>query len=125
MQEFDLPESVTIRELCELALAGTASVRTSCIRRRGGSPGCWRTSSACSTKCKLLGGGDHPGRSTAVFLCCTSPWQASCPPSTWCASQIESTHFYEDPTKPTSVQVHKALRDGSLLLDLLRGDKEA
>ena len=22
--------------------------------------------------------------------------------------QIESTHFYEDPTKPTSVQVHKA-----------------
>ena len=39
--------------------------------------------------------------------------------------QIESTHFYEDPTKPTSVQVHKALRDGSLLLDLLRGDKEA
>lgn len=42
-----------------------------------------------------------------------------------CELQIESTHFYKDPTKPTSVQVHKALRDGSLLLDLLRGDKEA
>ncbi|MGL5036754.1 MAG: transcriptional regulator, partial [Aeromonas sp.] len=38
--------------------------------------------------------------------------------------QIESTHFYEDPTKPTSVQVHKALRDGSLLLALLRSCQE-
>ena len=126
MQEHDLPESVTIRELCELALAGNGLCQDILHQAAG------RLSKVLSNLIcllnpgKLLLGGEITRADRLLFPpCCTSRWPASLPAEYLVRLQIESTHFYEDPTKPTSVQVHKALRDGSLLLELLRSCQES
>ena len=103
--------------LCELALAGSSLCQDILHQAAG------RLPALANLICLLNPGklllGRSPGPIACCSPCCTSPWRASCRPTTWVRLQIESTHFYEDPTKPTSVQVHKALRDGSLLLELL------
>ncbi|MGL5948813.1 MAG: ROK family transcriptional regulator [Aeromonas sp.] len=120
LSESDLPTSVTIRELCELALAGdslclgllqTAASRLArilahllCLFNPG----------------KLLLGGELSRAERLLFPMLYQALAGQLPAHYLARLQIEATDFYEDPTQPTAVQVHKALRNGSLLLPLLR-----
>jgi predicted NBD/HSP70 family sugar kinase len=125
MQEHDLPPSVTIRELCELALAGNSLCQDILHQAAG------RLSKVLSNLIcllnpgKLLLGGEITRADRLLFPMLHQSLASQLPAEYLVRLQIESTHFYEDPTKPTSVQVHKALRDGSLLLELLRGCQES
>ena len=56
MQEFDLPESVTIRELCELALAGNSLCQDILHQAAGRLSRVLATSSACSTRASCCSG---------------------------------------------------------------------
>jgi predicted NBD/HSP70 family sugar kinase len=66
MQEFDLPESVTIRELCELALAGNSLCQDILHQAAGRLSRVLANLICLLNPGKLLLGGDHPGRSTAL-----------------------------------------------------------
>ena len=125
MQEYDLPESVTIRELCELALAGNSLCQDILHQAAGRLSRVLSNLICLLNPGKLLLGGEITRADRLLFPMLHQSLASQLPAEYLVRLQIESTHFYEDPTKPTSVQVHKALRDGSLLLDLLRGDKEA
>jgi predicted NBD/HSP70 family sugar kinase len=125
MQEHDLPESVTIRELCELALAGNSLCQDILHQAAGRLSRVLSNLICLLNPGKLLLGGEITRADRLLFPMLHQSLASQLPAEYLVRLQIESTHFYEDPTKPTSVQVHKVLRDGSLLLDLLRGDKEA
>ena len=120
MQEFDLPEIVTIRELCELALAGNSLCQDILHQAAGRLSRVLANLICLLNPGKLLLGGEITRADRLLFPMLHQSLASQLPAEYLVRLQIESTHFYEDPTKPTSVQVHKALRDGSLLLDLLR-----
>lgn len=118
MQEYDLPESVTIRELCELALAGNSLCQDILHQAAGRLSRVLSNLICLLNPGKLLLGGEITRADRLLFPMLHQSLASQLPAEYLVRLQIESTHFYEDPTKPTSVQVHKALRDGSLLLDL-------
>ena len=119
--ESDLPESVTIRELCELALAGNTLCQDILHQAAGRLARVLANLICLLNPGKLLLGGEITRADRLLFPMLHQALASQLPADYLVRLQIESTHFYEDPTKPTSVQVHKALRDGSLLLELLRG----
>ncbi|MGL5031727.1 MAG: ROK family protein [Aeromonas sp.] len=120
----DLPLSVTIRELCELALVGN-SLCLDILKQAAGRLSLVISKLICLfNPGKLLLGGEITRADRLLFPMLYQSLASQLPAEYLTKLQIESTHFYEDPTKPTSVQVHKALRDGSLLLALLRSCQE-
>ncbi|MEM0555173.1 MULTISPECIES: ROK family transcriptional regulator [Aeromonas] len=125
MQEHDLPESVTIRELCELALAGNSLCQDILHQAAGRLSRVLSNLICLLNPGKLLLGGEITRADRLLFPMLHQSLASQLPAEYLVRLQIESTHFYEDPTKPTSVQVHKALRDGSLLLELLRTCQES
>lgn len=124
MPQSDLPEQLTIRELCELALEGNP-LCVQLLQQAAGRLARVLANLICLLNPgKLLLGGELTRADRLLFPMLHQSLASQLPSDYLNRLQIESTHFYEDPTKPTSVQVHKALRDGSLLLGLLRGHDE-
>jgi predicted NBD/HSP70 family sugar kinase len=99
MQEFDLPESVTIRELCELALAGN-SLCQDILHQAAGRLSRVLANLICLLNPGKLLLGRSPGPIDCSSPCCTSPWQASCPPSTWCACRLNPPTSTKIPPNP-------------------------
>ncbi|MEW7864024.1 ROK family protein [Aeromonas diversa] len=124
MGDADSPAQVTIRELCELALDGNSLCQQILQQAASRLAKVLANLICLLNPGKLLLGGELARADRLLFPMLHQSLASQLPGDYLVRLQIESTRFYEDPTKPTSIQVHKALRDGSLLLGLLRGHDE-